>query len=305
VGSGQHRAVVRVLDDGQRFARVRFETTLPLAPGDHFVLRSSARQTTIGGAQVLDVSPARRVADAVARLGLPLPERVLAARPWLPVDEIAALTGSDERSAATIVDDLVARNVAVIADGWVVATDELERVVRGATERVARHHRSRPAEAGAEIGALARALGVDRGQLRAAIATTPTLVAEREIVRHVEHRGGAEHADGRRLREALEASPFAPPAAADLGIDAAVAKALVRDGAAVDLDGVLFATSAVDSARRLVSDALRARGECTIAEIRDVLGSTRKFVVPLVNRLDAEGVTRRRGDVRIAGPKAF
>jgi selenocysteine-specific elongation factor len=41
----------------------------------------------------------------------------------------------------------------------------------------------------------------------------------------------------------------------------------------------------------------------TVAAIRDALGTTRKFVVPLVGLLDAAGVTRRRGDLRIPGPR--
>ena len=41
-----------------------------------------------------------------------------------------------------------------------------------------------------------------------------------------------------------------------------------------------------------------------LSDIRDLLGSTRKYVVPIMARLDADGVTRRRGDDRIAGPRA-
>ncbi|MEW6251378.1 MAG: SelB C-terminal domain-containing protein [Planctomycetota bacterium] len=42
----------------------------------------------------------------------------------------------------------------------------------------------------------------------------------------------------------------------------------------------------------------------TVSESRVLLGSTRKYVVPLVERLDAAGVTRRVGDQRLLGPKA-
>jgi selenocysteine-specific elongation factor len=41
----------------------------------------------------------------------------------------------------------------------------------------------------------------------------------------------------------------------------------------------------------------------TVAELRDELGITRKHALPLVNELDARGVTRRRGDLRIGGPR--
>ncbi|MBV8951260.1 MAG: SelB C-terminal domain-containing protein [Actinobacteria bacterium] len=83
-----------------------------------------------------------------------------------------------------------------------------------------------------------------------------------------------------------------------------VARALVREGEAVDLDGVLFAAGALDQARLLIVDALRERGSITVADARDVLQSTRKYVLPLLTRLDAEGVTRRRADERVLGPAA-
>jgi selenocysteine-specific elongation factor len=303
VGSGQHHATVRTLDADGRYARVRFDRPLPLAPDDQLVLRSSARQTTIGGAVVLDVAPAPRVADAVNRLRRPFAQRLLATTPWLRTDDAIALGASPAHTDA-IVHELVAENLATMVEDWVVADDELARVVQGAVDLVDAHHRAHPADAGADIAALAQSLHVERAQLRVALATADALVVERDVVRRPDHRSGAEQDDGRRLRDALESAPFAPPAPADLGIDGAVVRALVRDGVAVDLDGVVFAASALVAARNAVSTALQERGELTIADIRDVLGSTRKYVMPLVNRLDAEGVTRRRGDVRIAGPRA-
>ena len=50
--------------------------------------------------------------------------------------------------------------------------------------------------------------------------------------------------------------------------------------------------------------AVVARGSLSVADIRNLLGSTRKYVLPIVNRMDAEGVTRRRGDLRLPGPRA-
>jgi selenocysteine-specific elongation factor len=41
----------------------------------------------------------------------------------------------------------------------------------------------------------------------------------------------------------------------------------------------------------------------TVAQIRDALGTSRKFLLPLLALLDGRGITRRRGDVRIAGPR--
>jgi selenocysteine-specific elongation factor len=72
----------------------------------------------------------------------------------------------------------------------------------------------------------------------------------------------------------------------------------------VQLDGVWFASSAVDRAARLVADLLAERPDgVTVADVRDAMSTTRKYVLPLLNRLDATGVTRRRGDLRIGGPR--
>jgi selenocysteine-specific elongation factor len=306
VGTGQHRAMVRLLDEGARFARVRFDVALPLAIGDHIVLRSSGRQTTVGGAEVLDVTPARRVADALARLPLPLGERLLVAKPWSQVASFAIAAGIDDAAARALADHLVEGGRARAIGQWVVAAGEIDRVAHEAAVLVDAHHGARPLDAGADIGEVARTVGVERAQLRAALdaGCGPGVVVERDVLRRPEHRGGAEHDESRRLLAALEAAPFAPPSPSEVGAAPAAAKALVRDGLAVEVDGVLFAASALAVARRRIGAAVVERGSLTVGDIRDLLGSTRKFVVPLATRLDQEGVTRRRGDQRIPGPRA-
>jgi selenocysteine-specific elongation factor len=67
---------------------------------------------------------------------------------------------------------------------------------------------------------------------------------------------------------------------------------------------VWFSAGAVDAAARTVAGLLAARPDgFTVAEARDALGTSRKFVLPLLAELDARGITRRRGDLRIGGPR--
>ena len=111
-------------------------------------------------------------------------------------------------------------------------------------------------------------------------------------------------ADGHPYLAALAASPYAPPTPPEAGVDMAEARALVRAGAVVERDGCWFAASAVDDAAHVVALLLQKRPEgVTAAEVRDALGTTRKYLLPLLGHLDATGVTRRRGDVRVAGPR--
>src|SRR5215211_5251306 len=81
VGSGEHSAVLRVLDADGRYGRIRVDERVPLAPGDRLVLRDPGERDTVGGAEVLDAAPHGRARDALAYLALPLEQRLLAGAP--------------------------------------------------------------------------------------------------------------------------------------------------------------------------------------------------------------------------------
>ena len=79
---------------------------------------------------------------------------------------------------------------------------------------------------------------------------------------------------------------------------------LVRRGLVVERDGCWFHPDAVAIAAQVAARLLRDRPEgFTMSELREALGNTRKHALPLAAELDARGVTRRRGDLRIAGPR--
>jgi selenocysteine-specific elongation factor len=65
-------------------------------------------------------------------------------------------------------------------------------------------------------------------------------------------------------------------------------------------DGLYLHADAEAEMRRLVGERLAGGGGLTVAEIRDLLGTTRKYAVPLCEYLDRVGVTRREGDLRLS-----
>ncbi|HAZ56074.1 MAG TPA: hypothetical protein DCY78_02460, partial [Acidimicrobiaceae bacterium] len=100
----------------------------------------------------------------------------------------------------------------------------------------------------------------------------------------------------------LAASPFAPPAPD--GVDRAELRELVRREMVVEVEGIFFAASALQAAAELAARLLAERPEgFTVSAFREAAGNTRKHAMPLLARLDGTGVTRRRDDVRIAGPR--
>jgi len=279
IGSGEHPVRVRVLGGSaiapgeQGYVRLHLDEPVPLLPGDRFILRESGRQETVGGGAVLDVAPVRPASKIGPERWESGPvERVVADRRWIRVDELEALTG--ERRPPTL-------------GSWVVAPGEVEAMVEVLAARVA----------------AAGPLGLDVVSLDEREREVLTLVPAVEVVAgRARPVTAADPLVDHPFVRALEAGGASPPAPE--GIDRTELRELVRRGVVVERDGVYFATSAVDAAARTAAALLARSPEgFTVAELRDELGITRKHALPLVNELDARGVTRRRGDLRIGGPR--
>ncbi len=275
LGSGEHVVRLRVLGS-EKLApgtsgavRLHLPVPLPLLPGDRFVLRESGRVETLGGGEIVDIDPLLPASRARPDRSV---DRVIAERGWVDVDHLERLTG--ERREPTL-------------GSWVVSPAALAE-----TE-------ARLRQAVADAGSL----GLDPSTLddreRALLATLDGIEMVEGTARTA---GAADPLADHPFVSALEAEPFTPPSAD--GYDRSEVSALARRGDVVVRDGVFFAASAIDEAARVVARLLADQPEgVTIAEIRDALGTTRKYVLPLVAQLDNTGVTRRRDDLRIGGPR--
>jgi selenocysteine-specific elongation factor len=279
IGSGELPVRLRVLETteieagAEGFVRLRLAAPAPLLPGDRYVLRESGRSETIGGGGVLDVAPKRPASKA--RPGPTVddvPDQVVADRGWILADELEALTG--QRRPTTL-------------GRWVAAPGRVEAMAESLVRRVG--------EAGAlglDVAALDErereclatldVVAVSGGRARPADATDPL----------------ADHP----FLAVLATGGVSPPPPD--GVDRAELRELVRRGDVVELDGLYFAPSALDLAARTAAELLARTPEgFTVSELRDALGITRKHALPIVNELDARGVTRRRDDRRVAGPR--
>src|SRR5919198_730807 len=114
------------------FGRLRLDVPLPLQPGDRIVLRDSGSQMTVGGAEILDVSPVGRARLAAERLPLAPGPRILAGRPRLRPAEIGPLAGVGPDEAKQLAEDLVRSGAARPAGEHLVATETLDELRRRA-----------------------------------------------------------------------------------------------------------------------------------------------------------------------------
>jgi selenocysteine-specific elongation factor len=245
-----------------------------LLPGDRYVLRESGRSETIGGGEVLDVSPVRTVARARPDRSV---DRVIAERMWLTPDELERLTG--ERREPTLVGRWIVHPAALQT-----SKDRIRRAVE-------------------DSGALGLEVTRLSERERAVLSTMGEITSDGARARSVRDSSAHPLADHPYLKM-LDRSPFAPPAPEESGVSKEELRELVRSGRVIEREGCYFSPAAMKTAARCVARLLAdSPAGITTSAIRSELGTTRKFALPILSYLDAAGITRRRGDLRIGGPR--
>jgi selenocysteine-specific elongation factor len=110
-------------------------------------------------------------------------------------------------------------------------------------------------------------------------------------------------AAGAKLRSVLADRPFDPPSRKELAADAAAQQALrflIQSGEAVEVSAELvMAADAIARATKVIRNHLQKHGKATVSELRQALNSSRRVIVPLLEWLDRDGLTRREGDQRV------
>ena len=275
LGSGEHPVRMRILGPdvlepgSEGSVRIHLPRPLPLLPGDRFVLRESGRSETVGGGEVLDVAPTEKASTARPDRSV---DRVIRERGWVDADELERLTG--ERRDPDV-------------DAWVVDPGVLHQTIEGLRAAL---------EA-------AGPMGLELAGLSPFERATTGLLGEAEIeAGRLVPVGADDPLADHPFVAALAASPFVPPGPD--GVDRGELRELVRRGDVIEVEGIFYAASAIDEAARLAARLLVDQPDgFTVSAFREAAGNTRKHAMPLLSHLDGTGMTRRRGDVRIAGPR--
>jgi selenocysteine-specific elongation factor len=280
IGTGEHAVRLRVLDrsggliPGETGAvRLALGRSLPLVAGDRFVLRETGRGELVGGGEILDVAPRR---SRPRRMPVPADAGAPAEGEWVRADEL-------EQRLGVAVEPVVGE--------WVVARATLQTARETLLERI---ERTRPI--GIDVSRLGdhdRAVLAQleqEGQTATAAGYAVASAWRDELARHP-------------LVRQLEADLFSPPAPSTGQLRPEELRALVRRGLILVKDGVYFAAEARSAAAAILADLSRRQPEgITASDARQALGTTRRWVIPLLELLDEAGLTVRHGDRRHIRP---
>ena len=321
----------RIEPGEEGLAQVRLEEPVVCAPGDSFILRLASPAETLGGGQILEESRHRlkRFKGFVIE-GLARQERSLAS-PAALLESILARADDDLSSPAdlahaikqpldvtqTLLQQLFKerRARAVGAKQHWIHADRLEAALTRMRSSVAKWFEENSLRRVMEVLELRRITELDPEFLDALIDDD---VKRGRLVRES---GGFIRLAGREvaldeatlarraaLLAALEAQPFAPPSPEELAVAlklapkelARVLQLCVDEGAIVRINPEIHLTAAQHArAKDLVVANCTQHGHLEIPQLRDALGTTRKFLIPLLEHFDAKGVTSRLGANRV------
>jgi selenocysteine-specific elongation factor len=277
---GTADVAARVVRAG-RFAQLRLDEPVVAARGDRFVVRTD---TTVGGGRVVDPAPPRRLEpERLEVLDRGDPREIVALLAREPVTA-ATLQASGLLPAAELAEGLA--GLAAAGD-WYYRPSWLEGVRAVVRERLTERTRTRPLDP-----------GVPLGELLPAEAWAPAIIP----LLRVERRGGKAYLPGAaaslgdRVEEAvgLEAALAAEDV---VRVDDRELAAYLEAEGKLKLvgDGFAVATTLYERGR----DALTTLTPITLAGFRDALGISRRTAQLLLERFDADGLTRRIGDERV------
>jgi selenocysteine-specific elongation factor len=314
----------RIAKAGNGFAQIRLLAPVQAMAGDRFVIRDASGEHTLGGGKILDPlgqKRHRRHPDRLARLKLLDRKQPIAAVEILLGNTAAAGLPASEigfrlnlRTAGFVKDAEASNNLVTLAIGseiWIMSVVGQEALAGGILTALAACHKANPASPGP---------GVDELRLLAAPLAAPKLF--QAIVRDMLGAGRLARQDSclampghnaglsesqlvlaRAIMAAHRDNPFSPPTTDPGSRDEKIVIAtLERQGKLCRAaSGMVFSTAAFAEAEQLLQDFLTQNGSISAAQFRDLLGTSRKYALALLETFDRFGRTVRVGDMRKPG----
>ncbi len=310
------------------YCQITLDEPLLLLRGDHFVARDETAQRTLGGGQVIhpwskrhkrgDANLSNRLAALHGGDFATLMETFLNESPAfaLPIEAIYQFLNLSEDEARQKVDRLPSlrplnaegEKVYSTESKWSGLKDQLLKTLKD-------FHAGHPLLPGMDMeelrGKLIFELSPKIFRVVVDMLCGENLIAkEGNLLRLAAHRvqlSGQEKTLMDKVKKLLGEQPLAPPDLRDIEKQIAVPRArlnevirlLEREGSVVRVTtDMYFLSSCIGQLRTTLTHYLTERGELTAAAFRDVIGSSRKYTIPLLEYFDRDGLTIRIGDVR-------
>ena len=327
-GSAQRIARVRLLQEAplkggeQGWLQLEMEHPVVVRRGDHFILRQPSPGATLGGGRIANPYPARRhkrsdeaVIEGLKKLVSGSPEEVLLASISGPVPTsikdgaleagMSLAAAAEELIRRQDAGELVLLNEQVPPEDWVALSfDAWGSYVSRTQDVLGAFHREYPLRGGMLVEEFRNRLGFSGSMLLDALADRGIVSRSGNRVRLPEFEivySPDQERSVRSLLERFSSNPYGPPTLKEsrtlIGED--LIDGLIESGQLVNVgEGVVFLQASYTEMVERITTRLREEGEITVAQVRDMFDTSRKYALALMEHLDSVGLTYREGDAR-------
>ena len=333
-GAAQVTAQMRLLGDEQLvpgaegWVQFRLSEPLNLVKGDRFIVRQPSPSITLGGGTVVEAHPTHRhrrfkpeVTARLETLARGSPSEIVlqaldAAGPTTMAD-LLKMTSQSFEAVLPLLRELIASGDVLVlstqashlqAHQMIVSRPAWAALSGTITDSLRTYHRAYPLRPGMPREELKSKLRLPPKLFNdvVALAVMEGLLAESAAFVRAPDFAVNFTLDQQRVIDALLArfrsAPYATPsvkeAEAALGVD--VLAALLEQGELLKLsEEVLFLPQSFSAMVERIKAHLEQNGTITVAQVRDLFDTSRKYALALLEYLDAKGVTRRVGDERV------
>ena len=293
---------------------------LPVVKGDFFVIRSS--EDTLGGGQIVDPNPRRRYRrfddDVIDRLmtldqGTGGDIIISVAEQWGPCDmtTLSQRTNLSQEEVTERVSQLTGEGhlvslgefggdadaVVYSAQGWGILKSKVASALQ-------LYHTQYPLRHGVPAQEIRSRLNLSQPVYQRALARLveeQIVVDERQSLRLPDHEitlTPKMEEEASAYLNSLQKDPYSPPS--DQRVSPELLGVLIDQGKVVRVtDGVIFDASAYREMTERIVQHLKDQGNITVAEARTMFNTSRKYILPLLEHMDQQQITRRTGDERV------
>jgi selenocysteine-specific elongation factor len=309
----------RRLEPGKReIARLKLASPIFAFAGDRFVIRDPSEQQTLAGGMVLDPNGGEFHDEAKCKLLLSRATAPDDVRLWVRSEvglrrfaSIEGLLDKSRFSNSEIANALLGlkHNEEIVVQHKLAANASTWKALRDRATRLVDNELSRnPERAGYDLTELRAALGdksTDVFEALVADMCSHDFVRKQSAITRRSHRPALPaklQPVAAKIHEALCKKPFDPPPRRELELDPGaqrVLRFLMESGEVIEISSeVVLLRENFERMKNSVANFISKNGPATVSELRQELESSRRIMVPFLERLDRERFTRRVGDRR-------
>lgn len=310
-----------LLKPGQSgFARLKLKESVLARTGDHFILRLPTPAKTLGGGVVLDIFPSKLkrkdkelINFLVRRENLDISELILTELKkvdFLPRTEIlSASIFSSEEIESTLI-SLENKKEMVAKKNLVIDKGKWERLLSQILERVNKEHMDKPFAYGLRISDLVSKIDFKEMLIAEGVEhllSTGNLIQKDNFLAMPDYQpklSDKQSALAQNIIKRFEENRFSTPTRGELlGENPGYQKILLfllQQGELIELkEGILYRMEDFKVIAGKIKDFIHKNGPSTVSQIREHLNISRKYAVPILEKLDELSITQREGDKRV------